>query len=124
MVSINDKIYVVRKDAELNEKAMEWLISGNVLAYVARTDKKFFEGKGRYTYDFRNSWESINPKKMDELETYIKEEFYKPNPTSHIRVRSELIEFDHFWEERKKIHKKMLEKLIEEEMVIDHYEEI
>ena len=118
MVNINDKIYVIKKNAQLNKKATEWLIKGNVLAYVSRTDKKFFNGKGRYIYDFRNSWESINPEKIHELEQYIKEEFYKPNPTSHIMVSSELIEFDHLWEEGKKIHRKMLEKLIEEEMVV------
>jgi len=124
MVRVNNKIYVVKKGAELNDRAQIWMSSGNVLAYVLRTDRKFFDGKGRYTYDFRNSWESINPERLEELEDYIKDEFYKPNPTSHISVNETLIEFDHFWEERKKIHKKMLEKLVEKEMVIDHYDEI
>ena len=124
MVRLNNEIYVVRKGCELNEDAKLWLSSGNAIAYVLRQDRKFFDGKGRFMYDFRNSWESLNPEKLEELDIYIKDEFYKPNPTSHIAVNETLIEFDHFWEERKKIHKKMLEKLVEGEMVIDHYNEI
>jgi len=135
MVNINNKIYVVKKGDKLKNKALEWMESGNPIAYVERTDKKFFEGKGKYIYDFRHSWDLINRHKLDELEHYINKEifamntsiiplFYKPNSTNNLSINETRIEFDHLWEERKKIHKKMLEKLLEKDMVIDFFDQI
>lgn len=123
MVMINNKISVIKLGNKLPIEIITRLHGGSAIAYVTRTDKKFFDGKGRYTYDFRLSWQYIDDKHIDGLENQIKEQFYKPNSVSYINVTSRLIEFDHFWEERNKIHKEMLKMLRYKGVIRDQMDE-
>jgi len=111
IIQINDKIIVFKKDNIIQEKLSDLSNNNDVIAYVIRKDKKFFDGIGKYIYDFSNSDIKINPLLTNQLESWIKNKFYNQKKHDLPKVSANLIEFDYYWEDNKKIHKKLLSEL-------------